>query len=619
MFRSLVVFSCMVFIAFQGIAAFLPPLPVTAQQSADTMRSPSQEACSRFPETGFQVCGRLLEYWQQNDGLRVFGLPIGPQQQMTIEGRTFQAQWFERNRLELHPDNAPPYDVLLGRLGVDTLEHHGRDWHTFPASAALADCRFFPETRQNVCGAFLRAWRANGLELDGKRGTSEAESLALFGMPLGEPQQELLSDGQWHTVQWFERTRFELHPQNAPPYDVLFGLLGNELQTPTIAPPGTPTPAPTATPTAKPTPVPTTTPTAKPTATPAQPQPDATGRIAFLAGNQQEYPTGNAIYTVKPDGSGVRRVSITPPYTPENPWFLIMGYDWSLDGRRFAFSATNRWETGLMPVGTYSNSPDIYTVYADGTDQMRLTNDGHNPWEVAIAPDGTRVAAATPDSEDLVVMRSNGSQRRIVTDTIPELRWISNPAWSPDGRQIAFVAAPNATATASEFRVYRAMADGSSVVPLSDLVVTDMTRLVWSPDGKRLVITPTNSGTIYLINADGRGLREVAALAGVSSGVVWSPDGRWLLFDEHSRETMGTLFLVASDGGEPVPIVTSYERIDSVAWSPDGRAIAFAAMTEETDNTFALYVISFNPKDPGAGSPRQIAWPEGGVSNVVWR
>jgi hypothetical protein len=39
---------------------------------------------------------------------------------------------------------------------------------------------------------------------------------------------EPLSDGQQHTVQWFERARFEAHPQNAPPYHVLFGLLAKE-------------------------------------------------------------------------------------------------------------------------------------------------------------------------------------------------------------------------------------------------------------------------------------------------------------------------------------------------------------------------------------------------------
>ncbi len=57
------------------------------------------------------------------------------------------------------------------------------------------------------------------------RGTSEPESLALFGLPVSEPQTETV-EGSSYTVQWFERARFELHPENQPPYNVLLGRLG---------------------------------------------------------------------------------------------------------------------------------------------------------------------------------------------------------------------------------------------------------------------------------------------------------------------------------------------------------------------------------------------------------
>jgi hypothetical protein len=183
-----------------------------------------------FTETGQCIEGRIREFWEQNGGLPVFGFPVTPQQQETIEGNALQVQWFQRNRLELHPENARPYDVLLGRLGADRLAQQGRDWQTFPKSGAQGGCRFFPETGHNVCGDILSAWRANGLEFDGRAGKTEAENLALFGLPLGDPQVETLSDGKPYTVQWFERGRFELHPENAAPYNVLLGLLGNEIR-----------------------------------------------------------------------------------------------------------------------------------------------------------------------------------------------------------------------------------------------------------------------------------------------------------------------------------------------------------------------------------------------------
>ncbi|NTW01969.1 MAG: hypothetical protein HGA19_11880 [Oscillochloris sp.] len=199
--------------------------------ASTTTPAPSNTNCQNFPETGYQVCGRILEYWNQNGGLPVFGYPIGPQQGVTIEGKEYQAQEFERNRLELHPENARPYDVLLGRLGADVLVKQGRDWQQFSkVSSAASGCRYFAETGHSLCEPFLSYWQSHGLSLDGKSGYTANESLALFGLPLSEQQQEVLSDGTTYTVQWFERARFESHPENAAPYNVLLGLLGVEVK-----------------------------------------------------------------------------------------------------------------------------------------------------------------------------------------------------------------------------------------------------------------------------------------------------------------------------------------------------------------------------------------------------
>ncbi len=197
--------------------------------AATTAQAQTDERC--FAETGYCISGRIREFWEQNGGLRVFGLPITMQQQEIIEGLPLQVQWFERNRLELHPQNARPYDVLLGRLGEDRLLQQGRDWRTFAAAAGQQPgCRLFEQTGHAVCGDMLAAWRSSGLELDGVVGSSEAENLALFGLPLSEARTETLSDGQQYTVQWFERVRFELHPEQTPPYHIQLGLLARELR-----------------------------------------------------------------------------------------------------------------------------------------------------------------------------------------------------------------------------------------------------------------------------------------------------------------------------------------------------------------------------------------------------
>jgi uncharacterized protein YkwD len=194
-----------------------------------TNATQAQQHCRSFPETGHQVCGRLLEYWQQNGGLAVFGYPIGDQQTQSIAGRQVQAQLFERNRLELHSENAPPYDVLLGRLGADALQQADRDWRDLPKATASAP-HFFPQTGHAIASEFWGYWSSHGLVFDQEPGASFEESLALFGLPLSEAAVETNpTDGKPYLTQYFERARFEYHPENAgTPYAVLLGLLSRE-------------------------------------------------------------------------------------------------------------------------------------------------------------------------------------------------------------------------------------------------------------------------------------------------------------------------------------------------------------------------------------------------------
>ncbi|WP_322489624.1 CAP domain-containing protein [Chloroflexus sp.] len=197
----------------------------------------SAQAQSRicFAEVPDCIEGRFAEYWQQHGGLPVFGFPITPVFEQEVEGRVRKVQIFERNRFELHPELARPYDVLLGRLGDDLLQRRGMPWQNEPKAPVTQQfgCRYFAETQHLVCDAFLRYWQTHGLEFDGRPGLSEAESLALFGLPLTEPRMETNSSGDTVLTQWFERARFELHTQLGPDV-VLLGLLGREAFAPPL-------------------------------------------------------------------------------------------------------------------------------------------------------------------------------------------------------------------------------------------------------------------------------------------------------------------------------------------------------------------------------------------------
>ncbi|MCG8349976.1 MAG: hypothetical protein MI924_19600 [Chloroflexales bacterium] len=542
-----------------ALALFMS-IPANAQEN---------ERC--FAETDFCISGRFLEFWEQNDGLRVFGLPISAQQEEMVEGRLIQVQWFERNRLELHPDNAPPYDVLLGRLGHTVLESRGRDWFTFPKDEGLqAGCRLFT-TGFNVCDDILAAWQANGLELDGQAGSSPEESLALFGQPLSPAQTEVI-DGKAYTVQWFERTRFEVHPGNRPPFNVQFGLLGNLLR-----PRDVPTPP---------------------------------GRIAFLD-NGPNVPAinGNAIYTINPDGTDRRLISTVDPSasdasnTSAERWFLILSYDWTRDGSRFAFNATTVWN----PKTGGDDASNIYTVAGDGSNQRRLT-DGGAYRVLALAAGGAPIAAVDSMGEgpqSIVVIDPESQQRRSLTFAGTDLYSIRSLTLSPDGSQMAFTALSRPAGETPKYDLYIASVDGSSLVRVRENVSDNDARLAWSPDGTQLAMNPNvDGGMTYVINQDGSGQRNLFPINRPLGGPKWSPDGTRLLFYGQ------TLSVVNADGSGLTTLADGFSAVESADWSPDGRRIVFAGRQLETDANSVYVTAVANP------APQIIA--DYGV-NVLWR
>lgn len=76
--------------------------------------------CRTFPETGHKVCGKFLTYWDSHGGLAQQGYPISETftENSPLDGKPYTVQYFERAVFELHPENQPPFDVLLSQLGT---------------------------------------------------------------------------------------------------------------------------------------------------------------------------------------------------------------------------------------------------------------------------------------------------------------------------------------------------------------------------------------------------------------------------------------------------------------------------------------------------------------------
>lgn len=169
-----------------------------------------------FPETGKSVQGRFLEYWLANGGLPQQGYPLTEEQQEVSQSdsKLYVVQYFERAVFELHPENKPPYDVLLSLLGAFRYNAmYPKGAPNQQPNGEPGHIRF-PETGKQVGGVFLDYWQSNG-------------ALAQNGYPISNEFTEVSDlDGKPYRVQYFERAVFEWHPENKPPYDVLLSQLG---------------------------------------------------------------------------------------------------------------------------------------------------------------------------------------------------------------------------------------------------------------------------------------------------------------------------------------------------------------------------------------------------------
>jgi len=177
-----------------------------------------------FLETGHNLGGAFRAYWQSHGGLAQFGFPrTEPFREVNAsDGKLYTVQYFERNRFEYHPENkGTPFEVQLGLLG-NQLTGKQRD-RANPAFQLTPNRNFpggifFEQTGHNLANGFKAYWEANG-------------GLAIYGYPISEEFDEVNpEDGKTYTVQYFERNRFEYHPENkGTKYEVLLGLLGNSL------------------------------------------------------------------------------------------------------------------------------------------------------------------------------------------------------------------------------------------------------------------------------------------------------------------------------------------------------------------------------------------------------
>jgi Tol biopolymer transport system component len=284
----------------------------------------------------------------------------------------------------------------------------------------------------------------------------------------------------------------------------------------------------------------------------------------------------SSIYTVRPDGTGLRRLTVPP--TRQD-----LGGDsgpvWSPDGRRLVF------ERNLPYWG--DDRFQLASVPAAGGLSHRLTSGPYDAMPT-FSPDGRRIAfvrltRSVPDATVSLYTIDRLGRRAapLLSDGVD-----ISPAWSPDGNTIAFARLGDKSQPIEASTLYLADADGSNVRPLAGGSIKGVSP-AWSPDGRRIAFVsfadhdgalcpsadcPPN-GEIYVVGLDGTGLTRMTTSKADDEHPTWSPDGSRIAFASgfalRSQGHLSWLVTVPARGGSASRIGRFTGVVDP-AWSPAG-------------------------------------------------
>ena len=181
---------------------------------------------------------------------------------------------------------------------------------------------------------------------------------------------------------------------------------------------------------------------------------------------------------------------------------------------------------------------------------------------------------------DIYAMEEDGSN---VIQLTNHPRVDSTPAWSPDGRRIAFSSLrdepPN---THGNAEIYIMDADGGNPTRLTQEPNID-TLPAWSPYGNRIAFASNRHGTgdIYVMNADGGNVTRLTLDDSNKSPLdwapAWSPNGRFIAFESTRGGRGSDIWVMNADGTRPVQLSKHGAHDTAPTWSPDGKQIAFAS------------------------------------------
>lgn len=262
---------------------------------------------------------------------------------------------------------------------------------------------------------------------------------------------------------------------------------------------------------------------------------------------------------------------------------LVHRLAWSPDGRRIAY----------VPAAGDAVPSRVFVVSARGgkpTGAGRCDPEGPC---FAWAPDGRRLAVIR-NAGDLYVVRIGSRDRRLIA------RNARYPAWSPDGRWIAYSSRSLMVVSPSGGARRRLWPRGGPTA--------------WSPDSAAVAVNAGN--VVYRVSVRRGGSRRLGFVSGEGSGLLWSPSGRWIAPTSSGRLPNHILELLSTTGRGHRRFRVSRGDTDarSPSWSPDGTKLFYGAQLDGFAAPYRVHVVRADGthlRRVGAGS--QPRWSPDGM------
>ena len=276
-------------------------------------------------------------------------------------------------------------------------------------------------------------------------------------------------------------------------------------------------------------------------------------RVAFESNRDGDW----EIYAVNADGSDLTRLTNNNAHDYQPVW--------SPDGRRIAFISERDSDRLRIP-----RNQEIYVMNADGSEVTRLTNNDAEDLQPAWSPDARRIAfvSGRDGNWNIYVVNADGSgTTRLTHHAASDWR----PSWSPDGRRIAFVSLRDSDLSyfPPNSDIYAVNADGTDLARLTD---NDMVNgsPAWSPDGRRIAFSSSRGhghSSVFVMNPDGSGITPLRR----GGAPVWSPDGRRIAFADYPGsgdiiEGDTEIYAINADGSEWIQLTDNDASDVSPSW-----------------------------------------------------